>query len=341
MTASDPSLVIDCIMGLRRSKALFAGVELGVFDALAERPLSLADAAKTLSVSEDGLERLLDALVGIGFLRKEEGAYVNSGVANRYLTSTSPDRMTGYLKYSNDAGWKLWADLEGAVREGSHRWKAVYGWDGPIFSHFFKDDEAKREFLMGMHGFGRVSSPAVVAAVDLTPFSTIVDLGGATGHLVIAACERYPHLRGVVFDLPEATGLAREMKAESPVGDRIEVVGGDFFVDPLPPGDLYSLGRIVHDWSVPKIEKLLARVYEALPPGGALLIVEKVLLDDKSGPAWAQMQNLNMLCCTEGKERNFAEYEALLHAAGFVDCCLYRTDSPADGILAKKRPSEP
>ena len=336
MSAPDPALVLDCIQAFRRSKAMFAGVDLGLFDALAERPRTLPEIAKKLSLSEDGAERLLDALVGIGFLRREGDAYVNAEVANRYLTSTSPDRMTGYLKYSNGPGWKLWTDLEGAVREGSHRWKAVYGWDGPIFSHFFKDEEAKREFLMGMHGFGRISSPAVAAAVDLSPFTKLVDLGGATGHFVMAACERYGHLRGVVFDLPEATGLAREMVRESPAADRIEIVGGDFFVDDLAQGDVYALGRIVHDWSVPKIEKLLSRIFDALPPGGAILIVEKVLDDDKSGPPWAQMQNLNMLVCTEGKERNFAEYDALLRAAGFENAKLYRTDSPADGILARK-----
>jgi acetylserotonin N-methyltransferase len=336
MPSSDAALVLDCIQGFRRSKTLFAAVELGVFDALAEGPQSLVQLARRLSCSEDGLERLLDACVGIGFLRRQGRDYANADVAAKYLTSTSPDRMTGYLKYSNDAGWKLWGDLEGAVREGSHRWTSVYGWEGPIFSHFFRDDHAKREFLMGMHGFGLISSPAVVAAVDLSPYKTFVDLGGATGHLAIAACERYGHLRGVVFDLPEAAPLAQEMTGASPVADRLKVVAGDFFVDPLPPGDLYALGRIVHDWSVPKIVALLTRIFDALPSGGALLIVEKVLADDKSGPAWAQMQNLNMLTCTEGKERTFAEYDELLRNAGFADTRLHRTDSPADGVLAIK-----
>lgn len=336
MSAPDAALVLDCIQGFRRSKTLFAAVELGVFDVLYERPHSLAELSQRISASEDGMERLLDACVGLGFLHRQGRDYANTAVANKYLTSGSPDRMTGYLKYSNDAGWKLWGDLEGAVREGSHRWKSVYGWDGPIFSHFFRDDQAKREFLMGMHGFGLISSPAVVEAVDLSPYSTFVDLGGATGHLAIAACERYRHLRGVVFDLPEAVALAKEMTGDTLVADRLEVVAGDFFVDPLPPGDVYALGRIVHDWSVPKIMTLLTRIFDALPPGGALLIVEKVLEDDKSGPGWAQMQNLNMLTCTEGKERTFAEYDELLRSVGFGPNRFYRTDSPADGVLAIK-----
>jgi acetylserotonin N-methyltransferase len=233
--------------------------------------------------------------------------------------------------------WKLWANLEDAVREGTHRWEQTYGWSGPIFSHFFRTEDAKREFLMGMHGFGVISSPYVVAAFDLSRFRVLVDLGGATGHLAIAACERYPHLRSVVFDLPDAVALTSEIVGASRVGDRIRVSAGDFFVDPLPEGDLMVLGRILHDWNEEKIATLLARIYQQLPGGGGLLIAEKLLADDKTGPRWAQMQNLNMLVCTEGKERTLAEYQAVLRHAGFAHIVACATTSPIDAILAVKQ----
>jgi acetylserotonin N-methyltransferase len=231
--------------------------------------------------------------------------------------------------------------LEDAVREGTHRWRQAYGWDGPIFSHFFRDETAKREFLMGMHGYGLISSPHVVAAFDLSGYRCLVDLGGATGHLAIAACRRYPSLRGVVFDLPEAVPLAEEIVGALPeaerIRDRVQVVPGDFFGDPLPEGDLYALGRILHDWTEEKILRLLRRIHERLPPGGALLIAEKLLEEDKTGPRWAQMQSLNMLCCTEGKERTLGEYEALLQQAGFSEVLGCRTPSPLDAVLARKK----
>jgi acetylserotonin N-methyltransferase len=232
--------------------------------------------------------------------------------------------------------WKLWAHLEDAVREGTHRWRQVYGWDGSIFQNFFRDEAAKREFLLGMHGFGQISSPQVVAAFDLSRYRRLADLGGATGHLAVAACQRYPQLEAVVFDLPQAVPLAREMIAETPAAGRIEVVAGDFFTDPLPPADLYSLGRIIHDWSEEQALALLGRVHAALPSGGALLIAEKLLDDDKRGPRWAQMQNLNMLTCTEGKERTLGEYEALLRQAGFASVQGRRTAAPLDAVLATK-----
>jgi acetylserotonin N-methyltransferase len=244
--------------------------------------------------------------------------------------------LTGYLKYSNTVMWRLWEHLEDAVREGTHRWKQVYGWEGPIFSHFFRDEEAKREFLMGMHGFGLISSPQVVSAFDLSRFARLVDLGGATGHLAIAACQRYANLNAVVFDLPEAIPLAREIVGASEAADRVSYAAGDFFVDALPAGDLFAVGRILHDWSEEKIVGLLKRIFDQLPAGGGLLVAEKLLLDDHSGPRWAQMQDLNMLTCTEGKERTLAQYESLLKQAGFADVEGRRTPSPLDAVLALK-----
>jgi acetylserotonin N-methyltransferase len=316
---------------------MFAALGLGVFDSLAAGPLTLAELAARIQADADALQRLLDACVGLQLLRWTEGRYENTPAATAYLTRTSPRRLTGYLNFSNDVMWKLWANLEDAVREGTHRWKQTYGWDGPIFAHFFKTDESRREFLMGMHGFGLISSPQVVAAFDLGRFRRLVDLGGATGHLAVAACERYPNLRSTVFDLPDAVPLANEIVGASRVADRIEILAGDFFADPLPPADLFALGRILHDWTEPKILMLLKRIYDVLPQDGAVLIAEKLLLDDKSGPRWAQMQNLNMLTCTEGKERTLGEYEQLLQRVGFGNVQGCRTSAPLDAVLAIKR----
>jgi acetylserotonin N-methyltransferase len=337
ITKPDPGIVLDLLQAFRCSKAMFAAVSLGVFDALAAGPKPLPVLASELKANPDALERLLDACVGLGLLDREQPRYRNTPMASAYLCKSSPTRLTGYLHYSNDVMWKLWANLEDAVREGSHRWRQTFGWDGPIFSHFFHTEEAKREFLMGMHGYGLISSPEVVAAFDLGKYRCLVDLGGATGHLAIAACQRSPHLRAVVFDLPDVLPLAQEIVGGSGVADRIQIVAGDFFVDTLPHGDLYALGRVLHDWTQEKIIRLLRRVFEHLRSGGAVLIAEKLLEEDKRGPRWAQMQNLNMLTCTEGKERTLSEYEELLRQVGFDEVLGCRTSSPLDAVLATKR----
>jgi acetylserotonin N-methyltransferase len=332
----DPTVILDLLEAFRRSKTMFAAVSLGVFDTLERGPQSAPGLAESLKLNAGALERLLDACVGLQLLARQGALYANTPAAMAYLCKQSPSRMTGYLNYSNEILWKMWGNLEGAVREGTNRWQQTFGWDGPIFSSFFKTEAAMREFLMGMHGQGLLSSPQVVAAFDLSRFHRLVDLGGATGHLTIAACERYPKLRGVVFDLPETGALAREIIVASPAASRIEVVAGDFFVDALPEGDIYSLGRILHDWTEPKGLALLKRIHDRLPAGGALLIAEKLLDEDKSGPRWALMQNLGMLLYTEGKERTLSEYKALLTQVGFAEVKGATTPTPLDAILAVK-----
>jgi acetylserotonin N-methyltransferase len=332
----DPTPVLELLDAFRCSKILFAAVAMGIFDRLANSDATLAELAQATNASPDALERLLDACVFLRLLARNDVRYANTPAASAYLCSKSPRRITGYLNYSNAILWKMWEHLEDAVREGTHRWPQTFGSDGPIFSHFFRNENDKREFLLGMHGQGQLSSPEVVKAFDLSRFKKLVDLGGATGHLAVAACRHYPQLRSVVFDLPMAVPLAKEMIGDSEVADRITVVAGDFFTDPLPEADLFAVGRIVHDWSEDKIHRLLAKIYVRLPKGGALLVCEKLLNDDKCGPRWAVLQSLNMLICTEGKERTLAEYDTLLKAAGFSSVEGRRTNSPLDAVLAVK-----
>jgi len=334
----DPTPVLDLLNAFRTSAVMFAGVSLGVFDILTSESLAAGTLAKRLSADVDALTRLLDTCVGLGLLERRDGCYRCTPVATTYLSASSPRRMTGYINYSHRVLWKLWAELPSAIREGTHRWKQVFGLEGPIFSAFFRTEADKREFIQGMHGFGEITSPAVVEAFDLSGFRRLADLGGATGHLALAACRRYPQLHAVIFDLEEVVPLANErIAAEPELADRLTTQAGDFFLDELPPADLYALGRILHDWSEDKIRRLLARIYSALPANGALLICEKLLDDDKTGPLWAQLQSLNMLLCTEGKERTLAEYRVLLEEAGFRRVEGRRTPHPLDAVLAWKQ----
>jgi acetylserotonin O-methyltransferase len=328
--------VLELIFAHRRSKTAFTAVALGIFDRLSQGALDAATLAGELTANADALERLLDGCVGLGLLEKQGAVYSNSPVGATYLTRSSPDTLAGYILYADRALYPLWGNLEAAIREGGNRWEQTFGGSGSIFEHFFRTDEARQDFLSGMHGFGQLSSPAVVEAFDLSRFHRMVDLGGATGHLVLTACARYPKLQGAVFDLPAAIATARAFVAKDAAGDRVELIAGDFFTDPLPEADLFALGRILHDWGKEKGRALLAKIWERLPHSGALLIAEKLLNDNKSGPMPAIMQSLSMLVCAEGKERTLAEYTALLRQAGFTRIEGKVTDSPLDAILAVK-----
>src|ERR1700676_1522707 len=336
MDLPNPSPVIELIEAFRRSKAMFGAVSLGVFDALEPKPRSVNALAEELRVKADPLERLLDACVGLKLLRRHGADYENEPVASTYLCRSSAQTLTGYILYSNDVLFRLWAYVEDAVREGTPRWKQAFGVEGSIFDHFFRTDEAKETFIQGMHGLGLLSSPKVVEAFDLSRFRRLADLGGATGHLAMAACERYPHVHAIVFDLPHVVETARAQVSKSPASSRIDVIAGDFFHYELPEANLFAMSRILHDWSEDKIHPLLTKIYQRLPPGGGLLLGEKLLHEDKAAPTSAHLQSLNMLVCTEGKERTLGEYRRLLENAGFRDVQGKFTGSPLDAVLAHK-----
>jgi acetylserotonin O-methyltransferase len=314
---TDPAPILEMIDAFRRSKTMFTAVSLGIFDGA--RPAGAA------------MDRLYDACIGLGLLAKNGDAYVNTPLADEYLARSSAHTLSGYIRYSNDALYKLWDHLDDALVEGTNRWAQTFGAEGSVFTHLYRTPEARRDFLMGMHGFGMISSPAVVNAFDLSRFTSLVDLGGATGHLALAARDRYPNMRATLFDLPPVIELAKEY-----VGDRVSLVAGDFFADALPPADLYALGRILHDWTETKIVTLLQKIYAALPDGGALLVAEKLLQEDRSGTVTTHMQSLNMLIVTEGRERTLSEYTVLLRAAGFAEVSGSVTGAPLDAVLAIK-----
>jgi acetylserotonin N-methyltransferase len=336
MNLPDPAPVIELMEAFRRSKTMFAAVNMGIFDLLGEGPLTADEIARRLNAHPDAMKRLLEACVGLKLLESKAGAFSNTPLAAAYLRQSSEHALTGYIIYSDYAQYPCWAHLEDAVREGTPRWHQTFGTPGPIFDHFFSTPEKMRTFTLAMHGLGLSASPSVVRAFDLSGFRTMADLGAATGHLVISACEAYPELHGVVFDMAKIIPLAEEEIAKSPARDRIRVQAGDFFTGDLPAADLYALGRILHDWGEDKIRFLLGRIFDRLPAGGGLLIAEKLLDEDRSGPLNAQLQSLNMLVVTEGKERSLSEYSELLKEAGFARVEGKRTGKYLDAILARK-----
>lgn len=331
-----PALILDYIEAFRRSKVMFTAVQLGVFDQLQSAPQTAGQLAGTLKLNISAATRLLDACVALQLLTRENESYRNAAVTARYLVSSSRETFAGYIRYSDQSLFRLWTHLDDAVREGSNRWPQTFGSKDALFDYYYRDPAATADFVRAMNGFGQLASPLIVGAFDLSRFKHLADLGGATGHLAIAACKTYPTMRATVLDLPRVESIARECIAQSGIADRVSFVTADFFADPLPEADLYSLGRILHDWDDAKIHLLLQKIYAALPSGGGLLICEALLDDNRAGPVYAYMQDINMLVCTDGRERTAAQYRTLLETAGFVHVRSERTGSLLDVILCSK-----
>ena len=155
MTAPDPAPILDLIDAFRRSKAMFTAVRMGIFDRLQGGPDTLEALANDLGADADALERLLDACVGLGLLEKlPRSRYGNTNLADAYLCRSCSGALTGYILYSDEVLFPLWANLQDAVREGSNRWRQTFHTDGPIFDQLFSGPEAMARYLRARHAMG-------------------------------------------------------------------------------------------------------------------------------------------------------------------------------------------
>ncbi|XP_033001757.1 acetylserotonin O-methyltransferase [Lacerta agilis] len=337
-----PRLLIQYQNGFLISKVMFAACELGVFDLLRESEdlLTSKAIAEQLGSSFQGMERLLDACVGLKLLRaevKKEGVfYGNTEISNLYLTKSSPKSQYHNLMYYSKTIYLCWHYLTDAVREGKNQYERAFGISSKdVFEALYRSEEEMIKFMFGLNAIWSICGRDVIAAFDLSPFPVIYDLGGGAGALAQECVSLYPNCSVTIFDLPKVVQTAKKHFVSSEER-RITFHEGDFFADPVPEADLYILARILHDWADEKCVQLLKKVQKACKTGGGVLLVETLLNEDRSGPLESQLYSINMLVQTEGKERTPAEYSSLLTAAGFREIEIKKTGKLYDAILGRK-----
>lgn len=330
---SNVSELLEAVLAFRVSKTLFAAVELRLFDWLAEKPLSANELAGKIGIGAETLARILDACAGLGLLEKNGGKYENTALAEDYLRWSSDASLNLILERYNKIEYEAWRHLE----------TAISGYCPPLPTQA-ASDEARVSFHVRMNNYIRLVMPDFLEKFDLSRFTNAVDLGGGTGGFIIAVAEANPQMQATVFDkiLENETVLnyAHEFLEKSAVQDKskVEFLSGDYLKDEFPPGDLLVASRALHHHSGKEIEKIMQCVFDVLPSGGAFLIAEHLLNDDKNGSLRALLQGVNMLLWSDQyKQRSFGEYLAIAEKTGFVEELRFQAGgSGLDGLLLKK-----
>ncbi|XP_042316150.1 acetylserotonin O-methyltransferase [Sceloporus undulatus] len=337
-----PHILIQYQNGFLISKVMFTACELGIFDLLKEsgKNLSSKVIAERLGCSLHGMERLLDACVGLKLLRaevnQEEALYGNTEISNLYLTKLGPKSQYHNLMYYSKTIYLCWHYLADAVREGKKQYQRAFGISSKdVFEALYRSEEEMIKFMYGLNATWSICGRDVLVAFDLSPFTVIYDLGGGAGALAHECISLYPNSAVTIFDLPKVIETTKKHFVSSEER-RITYHEGDFFKDHIPEADLYILARILHDWEDEKCVQLLTKVQKVCKPGGGVLLIETLLNEDKSGPLESQLYSLNMLVQTEGKERTATEYGELLTAAGFQETEIKITGKLYDAILGRK-----
>ena len=314
--APTPEAILQIGLGFWGSKALLSAVELGVFTVLAERPLTSKQLMSRLGLQARGTVDWLDALVSLGLLARSGDEYANSTNAELFLDRNNPSYVGGILEMANARLYPFWGSLTDALRTGQPQNEAKMGED--FFAALYQDRDRLRQFMHAMTGLSMGAANAIAEQFPWGRYHTVVDIGAAEGCVPVQLALRHPHLSGGGFDLPAVGSIFDEYVASFGLGDRLRFYPGDFFADPLPAADVLVMGHILHDWNLDEKHILLRKAYEALDDGGALIVFESIIDDDRRTNSFGLLMSVNMLIETPGGfDYSGADCRAWMAEVGF------------------------
>ncbi len=311
-----PKRILEIAYAFWRSKALLSAVEFGVFTMLAEGPLDLATLTRRTGIHERGARDFFDALVALGALRRDADArYGNDPEFDLYLDRRKPTYLGGLLEHLNARHYQNWSLLTAALRTGTPPSGGV-----GTYKALHDDHPMQEIFLNGMTAGSLLAARAIAAKCPWRKFSTLIDIGTAQGGAAVEIACAHSHLTGGGFDLPPVEPIFTRYVESQGLSDRLRFHAGDFFSDPLPSADVLLMGRILHNWDLRTRKMLIAKAYRALPPGGALIVYDPLIDDDRSSDAHCLLSSLNMLIETSGgSEYTGADCKEWMRQAGFVE----------------------
>jgi hypothetical protein len=310
-----PEHILQTGLAFWASKTLLSAIEMGVFTELAHGPEPLAALAGRLGLHPRSSRDFLDALVALGFLHRDGDRYSNTVETSLFLDRKKPSYIGGILEMANHRLYPFWGHLTTALRTGLPQNEIRTG-DPNLFEALYADPARLKEFLRSMTGISHGANMTIARAFPWADRRTFVDVGTAQGDLAVQIARANPHLRGLGFDLPPVAPVFEEYVAANGVTDRLSFQPGDFFTQDLPKADVVLMGHILHDWDLPTKKLLVRKAYEALPPGGAFIVYEAIIDDDRSKNAFGLMMSLNMLIETPGG----FDYTG-------ADCCGWMTEA--------------
>ena len=300
-------------------KTLSTAIDMYLFTGLATSPMNPPELAHWLNIEERPAEMILTGCASLGLLTKQNGRYRNTPLAETFLVHGGRYYFGGFVTMLNRRLYSGWDKLPEAMRTNRPT-----TWDPDKQKSLFEaaDPEMMGTFWEAMHSLSVFTARELGDAVDFSRFRKLLDVGGGSGAFDIELCLRYPNLSATVYDLPFVTRIASEKIAESGLSGRIATRPGDFFTDSQYPAgqDVILLSMIMHDWSEEQDREILRKCHQALAPGGAVVISELLVNDEKTGPPPAALMSLNMLIETLGG-RNYtpSEYRGWLKDIGFRD----------------------
>lgn len=340
MTQLTPERIMHVGMGYWPSRTLQAAVKLGVFTVLGGTRKTGAELCEALGLAPRANPDFFDALVAMKFLERDGdgpgGRYYNGEEAAVFLDRHSPGYMGGVLEMMHDRLYPFWCDLVEALKTGRPQ-NEIKHTGRPMFDELYADPARLQQFLSAMAGVGRGNFMMLAEKFDFSPYGTLCDVGGAEGVLAMEVARANPHLKCTSADLDVVEPIAKKRIAEAGLSDRVDTAVVDFFAAPLPKADVITMGMILHDWDLPTKKMLIGKVYDALPPGGAFIVVEQLIDDARRENVTGLMMSLNMLIeFGDSFDYTGADFGEWTREAGFARYETMKLAGPSSAAIAYK-----
>lgn len=327
--------IMQFAMGGFVCQAVYVAAKLGIADLVADGPKNIGELAARSGAHERSLYRLLRALASLGvFTEVAEQTFANTPVSETLLADSPTSMRPMILMVGDPEHGRVINDLEYSVRTGRTAWEHVHG--VPVFKYFFEVNKPFGDiFNQAMTAGSHAQTRAVLEAYDFSDIGTIADIAGGHGHLIGGILQRYPSMKGILFDLGFVLAGAGEMLRSYGVDDRVEMFEGDFFSEIPVVADAYIMKHIIHDWDDEKCQRILSNIRRSMPDDGRVLIVDSVI-PAGNDPHPGKLLDLEMLIAPGGLERTEDEFKTLLTNSGFELTQIVPTASPVSVVEARK-----
>ncbi|SEL50340.1 methyltransferase [Nitrosovibrio tenuis] len=331
-----PEKIMQTGMAFWPAKTLLCAVEMGLFTELAQGPKNLDSLRERVGLHPRAARDFLDALVALGFLNREGDRYSNTPDTDLFLDRTKLSYIGGILEMANRRLYPIWNNLTEALRTGAPQNECKNG-GADLFETLYADPTGLNEFLSAMTGVSHAANTVIAQSFPWQGYHTFVDVGTAQGDLAVQIALANPHLRGLGFDRPEVGPIFQQYTEITGVADQVAFMPGDFFKEDLPKADVVLMGHILHDWDLPTKKMLIRKAFDAIPSGGALIVYESIIDDDRSKNAFGLMMSLNMLIETPGGfDYTGADCTGWMKEAGFSAAHVEQLVGPDSMVIGIK-----
>ncbi|MGI9085772.1 MAG: methyltransferase [Aeromicrobium sp.] len=339
-TTPEQDVTPDAIMQLGfafwGSKTLLSAIELGLFSELAQAGgLDTEALRERLGLHPRSATDFLDALVALGMLEREDGRYANTPATDLFLDRAKPTYAGGMLEMANARLYEFWGSLTEGLQTGELQNEAKGG--GDFFGTLYADPARLAQFARAMSAISGGVAQAIAATFPWRDHGSVIDIGCAEGAVPVQIALAHEHITGGGFDLPPLEPIFDAHVAQFGLGERLAFTAGDFFADPLPRADVLVMGHILHDWDIDEKRLLVKKAYDALPDGGALIVYDAIIDDERRDNAFGLLMSLNMLIETPGGfDYTGADCRAWMLEAGFRDSYVQHLVGPDSMVVGTK-----